>query len=372
MAGGIAHDFNNLLTVILGNAEQARVADDRAEREDCLDAVQTAATRAAQLVREIRDFSQPRATDRAVVAVSDVIGSVLRLLATTMPKHLTLETSLDPRVTMFAAATQVQQVVTNLVLNAVQALGDQPGRVVVTLDEVLADAVPDQTPRPRAERYARLTVADTGPGIAADVIPRVFDPFFSTRTATGGSGLGLAVVQGIVRRYHGAVAVESTPGHGATFRVYWPALPPEATLSGATRVADGEARAAQGHGRHILVVDDEAAIVQVVRTSLSRLGYRVTATTDPEDALARFTAEPDTFDAVLSDLSMPAMSGAALGRRMLDLRPDLPVVLFTGHAAELGPDEARTAGFRAILHKPMTAAALAEALHRVLPAPAGA
>ena len=372
LAGGIAHDFNNLLTVIIGNAEQARLSDLADERAACLEAVQAAGTRAAQLVREIRDFSQPRATDRAVVAVSEVIGSVLRLLATTMPKHVALEVSLDPRVTMFAAPTQVQQVVTNLVLNAAQALGDTTGRVTVTLDEVVADAVPAQTPRPRAERYARLTVADTGPGIAADVMPHVFDPFFSTRTSAGGSGLGLAVVQGIVRRYHGAVVVDSAPGLGATFRVYWPALPPSATLTATTRAPDGATVATHGHGRHILVVDDEPAIVQVVRTSLTRLGYRVTATTDPEDALARFAATPGAFDAVLSDLSMPAMSGAALGRRMLDLRPDLPIVLFTGHAAELGPDEARTAGFRAILHKPMTAAALAEALHRVLPAPAGA
>ena len=372
LAGGIAHDFNNLLTVILANAEQARLEPDAAGRDTCLDAVHAAGTRAAQLVREIRAFSQPRATDRAVVAVSDVIGSALRLITTTLPKHLTLETSLDPRVTMFAASTQVQQVATNLVLNAAQALGDTPGRVLVTLDEVTADAVPDDTPRPRAARYARLTVSDTGPGIAADVMPRVFDPFFSTRTGAGGSGLGLAVVQGIVRRYHGAVVVESTPGHGATFRVYWPALPPSASVTSPARLGGTDAATPRGRGQHILVVDDEPGIVQIVRTSLTRLGYQVTATTDPQDALARFTAAPDSFDAVLSDLSMPVLSGAALGRRMLDVRPDLPIVLFTGYAAELGPDEVRTAGFRAILHKPMTAAALAEALHRVLPAPAGA
>ncbi|MEZ5416663.1 MAG: ATP-binding protein [Vicinamibacterales bacterium] len=367
LAGGIAHDFNNLLTIVLGSVEQARVDEAPAAREASLQAIEQAAARAAALVREIREFSRPRATDRTVVAVADEVRSALRLLQSTMPKHLVVDTGLEPGVTMFAAATQVQQVVTNLVLNAAQAIGDSPGRITVRLADVAAPSVPAHTPEPRADRYAHLTVHDTGPGIPADALPDLFRPFFTTRSAEGGSGLGLAVVQGIVRRHHGAVAVDSAPGRGTTFHVFWPALPPMPAAP-APQPPASSATPPHGRGQHILVVDDETAIVGVVTTALTRLGYRATGLTDPREAWARFAADPQAFDAVLSDLSMPYLSGLALGRRVLDLRPGLPVVLFTGHAAELSPDEVRAAGFSAVLHKPMTAVALAEALHRVLPA----
>ncbi|MCC6991413.1 MAG: response regulator [Acidobacteria bacterium] len=368
LAGGIAHDFNNLLTIILGNAEQAAIDPDPAGRQESLDAITQAGERASALVREIREFSQPRASERAVVAVAGTIGSAIQLLRSTMPKNIALDSRLDPLVTMFTNATQVQQVVTNLVLNAGQAIGDAPGRISVVLDDVAAAEVPDSTPRPLAERYARLTVSDTGRGIAAEAMPRIFEPFFTTRGDGTGSGLGLAVVNGIVRRYHGVIGVESTPGSGTTFRIFWPALPPAATspVAAAGAVATS---GAHGRGRHILVVDDEPDIAKVIADGLRRMGYTVTTTTDPREALAIFTAQAATIDAVLSDLSMPHLSGAALGRRMLDLRPDIPIVLFTGYSAELSPDEARAAGFRAVLNKPMSLAVLAESLHRVLPEP---
>ncbi len=370
LAGGIAHDFNNLLTIILGNAEQAALESDAGGRQASLDAITQAADRASALVREIREFSQPRASERAVVAVAGTIGSAIQLLRSTMPKNIALEARLDPRVTMFTNATQLQQVVTNLVLNAAQAIGDAPGRIDVVLDDVGATDVPDATPRPLAERYARLTVSDTGRGIAADAMPRLFEPFYTTRGDGTGSGLGLAVVNGIVRRYHGIIAVDSTPGSGTTFRIFWPALPPATTAPTATAPAQMPAAGGSaGRGRHILVVDDEPDIVKVVAEGLRRMGYTVTTATDPREALAIFTKQPRQIDAVLSDLSMPHLSGAALGRRMLDLRPDIPIVLFTGYSAELSPDEVRAAGFRAVLNKPMSLAVLAESLHRVLPEP---
>ncbi|MBL8136820.1 MAG: response regulator [Acidobacteria bacterium] len=370
LAGGIAHDFNNLLTIIIGNAEQATLEDDPQARLASLAAIGQAAERASALVREIREFSQPRASERAVVMVAETIGSAIQLLRSTMPKNIAVEARLAPQVTMFTNATQVQQVVTNLVLNAGQAIGDAPGRIEIVLDEVGAADVPEATPRPLAERYARLTVSDTGRGISADAMPRIFEPFFTTRGDGTGSGLGLAVVNGIVRRYHGLVTVDSTPGSGTTFHIYWPALPPAATTpSVAPPDAGSAATGASGRGRHILVVDDEPDIVKVIADGLRRMGYTVTTATDPRDALAIFAARPEAIDAVLSDLSMPHLSGAALGRRMLDLRPDTPIVLFTGYSAELSPDEARAAGFRAVLNKPMSLAVLAESLHRVLPEP---
>ncbi len=369
LSGGIAHDFNNLLTIILGNAEQATLDAASGDRQANLAAITHAAERASALVREIREFSQPRATERAVVAVAETIGSAIQLLRSTMPKNITVDARLDPHVTMFTSATQVQQVVTNLVLNAGQAIGDAPGRIEIVLDDVAADDVPESTPRPRAERYARLSVQDSGRGIAAEAMPRLFEPFYTTRGNGTGTGLGLAVVNGIVRRYHGVITVDSEPGAGTTFRIYWPALPPTATPSLAPGPPHATTPDTHGRGRHILVVDDEPEIVAVIAAGLRRLGYQVTTATDPREALAIFAREPSRIDAVLSDLSMPHLSGAALGRRMLDLRPDIPIVLFTGYSAELSLDEARAAGFRAVLNKPMSLSVLAESLHRVLPAP---
>ncbi|MEZ5292892.1 MAG: ATP-binding protein [Vicinamibacterales bacterium] len=370
LAGGIARDFNNLLTIIIGNAEQAALDEDAAERGESLAAVTRAAHRAATLVREIGEFSQPRPAERTVLRVAQAIGSALDLFPSTLPKQVAIDTTLDPDVTMFANATQVQQVVTNLVLNAVEAIGEGGGTVSVVLDEVAPDDVPADAPRPLAARYARLTVRDTGRGIGEDDLARIFDTFYTTRLDTPGSGLGLVVVQGIVRRHHGTVVVESTVGAGTTVRVYWPSFPPvDPHAGGPSAAAHGSA--VDGRGRRLLVVDDEPDVARVVGEGLRRLGYDVVVATDPHEALAAFHASTAAFDAVLSDLSMPGLTGVELGRRLLDCRPDLPIVLFTGYAGELSPDEARALGFRAVLHKPMSLPVLAGAVHRALGAGPG-
>jgi CheY-like chemotaxis protein len=267
---------------------------------------------------------------------------------------------------MFANATQVQQVVMNLAVNAAQAIGDAAGRIEVTLDEIHASEAPTAVPPPAAERYARLTVRDTGRGIAPDLLPRIFDPFFTTKTASPGSGLGLAVVQGIVRRHAGLIEVDSTPGDGTAVHVYWPALAPTVTTPQPVSPATAVPAPPRGEGQHVLVVDDEPEVAKVVGQSLRLMGYTVTVATDPRKALAIFLRDPAAVDAVLTDLSMPHVSGIELGRRILERRPDTPVVIFTGYNAEFGPDEARAIGIRAVLNKPMTPAILAEALHRAL------
>ncbi len=366
LSGGIAHDFNNLLMVIMGHAETSADATDETPRRASLATITEASLRASALVRQIREFSQPRPTARVVLAVADTIDSALQLMRTTMPKSIELVMRLTPHVTMFANATQVQQVVMNLAVNAAQAIGDATGRIEVTLEEIRAADAPATVPAPAAERYARLTVRDTGRGITPELLPRIFDPFFTTKTASPGSGLGLAVVQGIVRRHGGVIVVDSTPGDGTAVQVYWPALAPTATPPqpvGAVAAAPAPPR---GKGRHILVVDDEPEVAKVVGQSLRLMGYAVTVETDPREALATFLREPQAIDAVLTDLSMPHLSGIELGRRILEHRPDTPVVLFTGYNADFGPDEARAMGIRAVLNKPMTSAILAEALHHAL------
>lgn len=369
LAGGITHDFNNLLTVILTNAEAAATAGDASARQMSLVAVTDAVQRASALVRELREFSQPRPAAREVLTGADVIATALARLRATVPATVVIQESLDPGVTVYANPTQLQQIVTNLVTRAVAALGAGTGRITVTLGGAPPLEVPASTPRPRAARYVRLAVTDTGAGMTPDEVAALFD----TRPATGtaaGPGLGLAVVHGLVRRHGGEIQVESAPAAGTTFRVYFPAAaaaaaPPEGAPAPREAVT---ASSTPPEGRHILVVDDEADIVRVVSDGLRRLGYRVTPATDPMDAWAAFERDPFAFDAVITDLSMPRLTGVELARRMRARRTDLPVVLFTGHAAQLGVDEVRGAGIRTVLHKPMTLSMLAEALYRALDA----
>lgn len=364
LGGGIAHEFNNLLTVILANAEEAADAADEAERRASLDAVTQAAHRASALVRELRDFSEPRPAPREVLPAAELVGTALDRLRTTLPPAVTVQHALDDDLTIYANPTQLQQVVTNLVARAAHAVGDGPARITVTLGAAPPLEVPASTPRPRAARYARLAVTDTGPGMPAGQVSRLFDALPAAGTAAGPE-LGLAVVHGLVRRNGGEILVESGPAAGTTFRVYFPATVPivEAPAPATTSAAPTAQPAA---ARHILVVDDEADIVRVVSEGLRRLGYRVTSSMDPSEALAAFDADPASIDAVLTDLTMPRMSGVELARQLRSRRADLPVVLFTGHPAQLGPDEARAAGIRTVLSKPMTLSMLAEALYRAL------
>lgn len=362
LAGGIAHDLNNVLTIVVAHAEQGLHERDDDGRRACFEGVLRGGERAAALVRQIREFSQPRNVERSAIAVADTIVAALGLLRAALPTPIEVTTSLDATVTMFANATQVQQVVTNLVLNAAQALGADAGTIAVGLDTVGAEEVDPAVPRPRADRYVRLTVRDTGPGIPDDLLPRIFEPFVTTKADQPGSGLGLAVVQGIVHRHGGGIAVTTAPGQGSRFVVYWPALAPS-TRPAAARAPRVDVH--RGAGRHVLLVDDEPEIARVLSESLRRMGYRVSATTDPRSAVDTFLASPD-IDLVLTDLSMPGLSGVELGRFILATRPDTPVVLFTGYLDGRSRDDIEAVGFRAVLAKPMTPAILSEALHRAL------
>jgi signal transduction histidine kinase/ActR/RegA family two-component response regulator len=366
LAGGIAHDFNNLLTVILGRAELARDSiDDEALLHESLREISEAGSRASDLVRQIREFSQKHPAERRPVAVGAAIDETAHLLREALPAGVDLVTEMDPAVVVQANAAQLRQLVTNLVVNAGHAVGDAGGRVTLTLEFVPVAQLPAAMPGPPADRYACLAVADTGCGMAPEMLARIFEPFFSARHGGRGTGLGLAVVHGIARRHNWAITVESTAGQGATFRVFCPAVSQPAMADHGVPAAGARSLTRSG-SRHVLVVDDEPGIVSLVATSLRRLGYQVTAHTDPREGLAAFRAEPHAFDVVLTDLSMPHMSGLDLGRSLLDVRRDLPIVLFTGYNADLSAEAARTAGFRALLSKPITASSLAEILDQAL------
>jgi signal transduction histidine kinase/CheY-like chemotaxis protein len=363
LSAGIAHDFNNLLTVIIGQSELALATPPGGqERGGHLRDVLEAAHQASALVRQIREFSQPHLDTRAVVRVAEVVGPALDVLRSTFPSTIDLRILLDPDVAIAADRSQLQQVVTNLAVNARQAIGDRAGRIEITLDVVGPDRLPAGFASPASKAYAHLSVCDTGPGIPAEALDHVFEPFFTTKDVGRGRGLGLAVVHGIVQRHGGAVAVESDPGNGACFRVLLPVYSGLTTMEtpddGAPTVA------ATPRLRRVMVVDDDERVATVMAGLLGRLGHEATIRTDPVDALALFRGDPAHFDLVLTDLSMPQLSGLELGRQILAIRPDAAVVLLTGFSADLTTDHVRAMGFRELVHKPITLASLADLLHR--------
>lgn len=313
LAGGIAHDFNNILQPILSFAQlvQATLPADHVASTHA-GSVVAAALRARALVEQILAFARRSEQERHPVAIVAILKETLKFLRASLPATVELRMEIaSDEVYVQADPTQLHQVVLNLVTNAAQAIGDSGGVVTVTLEP--ADAAPPAlaASQPRLARgdVVRLAVADTGVGMDPETIERIFEPFFTTRGPGGGTGLGLAVAHGIVEAHGGALAVRSEPGRGSTFEVYLPTTEPAAP--GADGGAVGAAVAAQ----RILVVDDEPAITEVERRILEEHGHRVVVAHDGSEALERFRADPDAFDVILSDQTMPGLRGSRWPRR---------------------------------------------------------
>jgi PAS domain S-box-containing protein len=362
LAGGIAHDFNNVLAAVGGNAALAArelPADHPIHKH--LDRITRAADRASDLVKRILTFSRQQETAWATVKLPPVAEEVLKLLRATLPTSIDIRTRFEPDVpAVHADASQIHQVLMNLGTNAAQAMAEH-GVLEVTLEGVtLAEGVATSELPPG--RYARLSVRDSGCGIDRTTQERIFEPFFTTKEVGKGTGLGLSVVHGIVKSHGGAIVVESQPGVGTTFSVYFPAARGEvADAAPPTPVTDG-----RGHGEHILYVDDDEAIVYVATLILERLGYRVIGCTDPLHALEEFRARPDAFAALVTALVMPGASGAELARLVRQLRPALPIVLTAGYVRPEDILAAQRLGGLDIIVKPNIVADLGPTLHRLL------
>jgi PAS domain S-box-containing protein len=372
LAGGIAHDFNNILTAIMAYAELAAMdLDNPDEVRQHLDQVQKASNRARDLVRRILTFSRQRKQERKAVPLRPVIEEAVSLVRSTLPASIEIAVQIGADApVVLADLSQIHQVLMNLCTNSAYAMRDRPGRLGIALDRVNVDAALVRAqPELREGVYARLMVSDTGSGMAAGVLKRIFEPFFTTKAPGEGTGLGLSVVHGIMQDHEGAVTVESELGKGTTFRLYFPEQ---------IGVEDAEPVGAQplsrGRGERVLFIDDELALCDSTRQLLDKLGYRTTALSSPVAALERFREGPGDFDIVITDLSMPFMTGVDVGREMLALRPELPVVLASGFSGTWTKEKARAQGLRDLLIKPLTAAALSVAIRRVLDekAPPGA
>ncbi|MGE0442060.1 MAG: PAS domain S-box protein [Gemmatimonadales bacterium] len=364
LAGGIAHDFNNILTAILGHAEylRAEVARHPALADD-VKGILGATARAKSLVRQILTFGRRQPEERKVVQLEPVVREAITLLRATLPSTVTIETDLGAvDGFILADSTQIHQVIVNLGTNAVHAMREAGGTLGFELARVEVGGA-GEAGGPAglaAGRYLRLRVRDTGQGMSADTLRRVFDPFFTTKAPNEGSGLGLAVVHGIVSHHDGAALLDSTPGAGTVATIYLP------EVAGRVEPAEREDVLPLGNGERILLVDDEAPLVTLGTRLLERLGYRPVGHSSSEAALAAFLADPDAFDLVFTDLTMPRLTGGELARRIRVVRPDVPVVLTSGYAGAMAPEELARLGVREIVSKPFELRAVATAIARSL------
>jgi PAS domain S-box-containing protein len=363
LAGGIAHDFNNVLVAVGGNvdlAARALPADHAVQTH--LRRIGQATGRAVDLVQRILAFSRQHAPRWATVALQPVVEEVLKLLQATLPAAVEIRTRFDADLpSVRADSSQIHQVLMNLGTNAAHAMGERGGVLDIRLETVSLDAGAAVALELREGAYVELSVGDTGCGIDQPTLERIFEPFYTTKPAGQGTGLGLSVVHGIVKSHGAAITVESQPGHGTAFHLYFPAA--DSTAAPATAAP---LRTVRGRGEHVLYVDDEDAIVYVVTLTLQELGYRVTGSTDARQALADVRARPDDFDALVTDLSMPGLTGTELARCVRELRPGLPIVLTSGYLRPEDAEAVRRVGDVDVIPKPNLIADLGPTLHRLL------
>jgi PAS domain S-box-containing protein len=378
LTGGIAHDFNNILTSVMGYlvlAAEREGAHDDAKLAKYLNQAHLSCERARDLIQQMLTFSRGQRGERRPARLGALVKEAVKLLRSTMPATLELVTELDdeaPQVML--DPVQADQVLLNLGINARDAT-DGHGAVTVSVRRVSVDGSVCASCRKRVTGdFVELEVRDTGPGIAPEAMDRMFEPFFSTKEVGKGSGMGLATVHGIVHEHGGHIVVESQPGRGASFRALFPTLPGE---EGAARPARKARTAAAAGPRvelagHVLVVDDEAMVGEFMKELLESWGLAVTAKPNGVEAKEAFARTPDLYDLVVTDQTMPRVTGLQLARELLEIRPTVPVILYTGYADNLTEAQAHAAGVRALIRKPVEPAALLALLKAHLPSGAHA
>ncbi len=363
LAGGIAHDFNNILSVILGYADLLKMEMKfNPENLMSLQEIINAATKARDLVNQIISFT--RRSDRVLkpVCVNDVVQDSLKLIKSLIPENVRVSVELDTKSNVLADTSQIHQIMLNLCMNAAFSMEDKGGLLTIHLSEDTFDKIPALIQEKLdIGDYIHLKIQDTGHGIPADIVNRIFDPYFSTKPKDKGSGLGLAIVQGIVSTLNGAIDVNSTVGEGSVFDIYLPVLKKDGADEG--RYME-EAKLSEEPLR-IMYVDDESSIIVMSKKALMTFGYAVTGCTDGKEALRIFSKDPDQFDLVITDLSMPEVTGIDLARHVHSLRPDLPIIVCTGfheRSEELGIGQH---GIRSVITKPLSLRQLVSKIEEV-------
>ena len=361
LAGGIAHDFNNILGSIMGFTELAiDDAEQNSMQHNNLEEVMVAGKRARDLVKQILAFSRQGDQDTQPIGLTKIIGEVRNLLRATLPTSIEIDVQIEAQPTIMGDPTQLTQVVMNLGINASQAMESKGGILTIRLERTTLDqAFCDQHPGTSPGLYALMLIEDTGEGIAPEILERIFDPFFTTKPQGQGTGLGLSVVHGIVKNHGGAITVASRIGQGTTFRIYLPVFENAAPRETPTEVYLPKGR------ETILYVDDERALLNFGQQTLSRLGYHVTTRDNALEALELFKAQHERIHMVITDLSMPYLSGDAFIAALKKIRPEMPTILCSGLDNRVSREKLEQLGVDAVINKPVLKADLAQTVRRV-------
>jgi PAS domain S-box-containing protein len=363
LAGGIAHDFNNILSVIIGYTEIAlmdELIEDKPIKSN-LEEINKASLRAKDLVKQILTFSRQTEYELKPVQVRLIAHEVLKLLRSSLPSTIEIQQDLQSDCPIMADPTQVHQILMNLCTNAGHAMAQKGGILKVDLSNVELDSFfTDKHQGLKPGPYLKLTVSDTGQGIPPHVLERIFEPFYTTKEKGAGTGMGLSVVHGIVQSFGGIVTVYSEPEKGSVFNVFLPLL--EEKVESKTKVE----RPIPTGTECILFVDDEKPLTEIGKRLLESLGYEVMTRTSSIEALELFKSVPERFDVVITDLTMPKLTGEKLAEQLLQIKPTIPIILCTGFNTKIDEDKAKAMGIRAFILKPILKRDIAEAIRSVL------
>jgi signal transduction histidine kinase/ABC-type amino acid transport substrate-binding protein/ActR/RegA family two-component response regulator len=365
LASGIAHDFNNILTSIIGNAELVRLQNDKpAEVSEGIAEVLSSSERARRLVRQILTFSRRNEPHRELLRIPRQVDEALGIVRAAAPAHVTIRhLPAESLPGIDGDPTQITQVLVNLCTNALHAMREKPGVLEITEDVVDIDAASlPMFPQLKEGLHVRISVKDSGCGMSPEVVQRVFEPFFTTKGPGEGTGLGLAVVHGIVSSHGGTITVYSQPSEGTIFRIYLPA----SRRSEALEAESLQKQLLRGRGQRVMVVDDEPSITKALSGMLRHLGYEVTCFNNPSEALQALSEAPHAWHLVLSDLTMPILNGVDFAMLCHDRRPDLPFILASGFLSEETVRRAEAEGIHHLLDKPISLLALSQAVSQAL------
>lgn len=362
LAGGIAHDFNNILGGMIGYMELAKMESRADKRQLYLDQALQVSNRAKDMIKQILIFSRNQKQERKPILVAPLIKEGAKMLKAMLPSTIRITQGIsDQSVMILADATQIHQILVNLCTNAFHAMREQGGVLDIQLaqEKVASEAKPHPLNLPLGA-YAKLTVRDTGHGMDQAIVDRIFDPFFTTKGPGEGTGLGLSVVYGIVRDHDGRIDVVSKPGKGTTVNIYLPLIE-----AGEPMKTSAPEPMPAGRER-ILFVDDETSITEVADSMLTSLGYQVTAKQSSMETLELFQSQPDAFDLIITDMTMPHLRGDELARKLLKIRADIPIILCTGYSEMISEKKALDIGIRQFIMKPLYMKDLARVVRKVL------
>ncbi len=363
LAGGVAHDFNNLLYMIVGNTELALEDIPKWNPvHESLEEIKTASLRAAGIVKQLLNFSRKTNQNLKPMGAVAIIKDAMKFIRATLPSTIEINMKLpDVDVPILGDPTQMNQLMMNICTNASQAMEETGGTIEVKLEILIIDEKSaNNYPKLSVGNHIKISVSDTGPGITPNILDRIFDPYFTTREFGESSGMGLTIVHGIVKNHNGVITVKSELGEGTTFNILFPVIDEE------PKIEIGKPDELPTGTESILFIDDEKILVNLAGKTLERLGYKVRKSLNPIEALEIFQSSPNSFDLVITDMTMPQMTGAQLSKKLKKVRFDIPIIICTGHSAVIDEEKARQLGIDGFLMKPVSMSKISKAIREVL------